>query len=350
MLFVRYQTKNKNQNKISVPKTHYNNLILVSQRYAMAGLRYVGLGGLVLLTLSLSQPVQASELIGGEARIIQLTNQIRTVRGIPVLSQNAFLDQSAQAKAEDMANSGYFGHADEHGNRMAYWIKSVGYDYLRAGENLGKGFSSVEAVMQAWTNSPTHYANLVNDNYSEIGVGVANGIIDGKATIFVVQHFGQPMPKLTIPTLTVINVLGDTITNTDVESNVVSPGTGGSANPYSPPARPDSAKRARGGSIFSERINDNAIVNATPKGLLFIAYGTLADTTTAIAQTWSDWQGDLPSVPYASDLPRAGYQLVQILVMLGWFAGGAWLIYRSVAPVLTWLKQRPKFVIKLPLD
>jgi len=334
MLFVRYQTKNKNQNKISVPKTHYNNLILVSQRYAMAGLRYVGLGGLVLLTLSLSQPVQASELIGGEARIIQLTNQIRTVRGIPVLSQNAFLDQSAQAKANDMVTNGYFGHDDKHGNRMAYWIKSTGYDYLRAGENLAKGFSSVEVVMQAWTNSPTHYANLVNDNYSETGIGIATGIIDGKTTILVVQHFGQPMPVLAIPTLTAINVLGDTITNPTAESKIVPPSTGGS----------DAAL------IINERINDNAIVNATPKGLLFIAYGALADTTTAIAQTWSDWQGDLPAVPYASDLPRAGYQLVQILVMLGWFAGGAWLIYRSVAPVLTWLKQHPKFVIKLPLD
>jgi hypothetical protein len=41
-------------------------------------------------------------------------------------------------------------------------------------------------------NSPTHRANIVNPNYTEIGVGTARGTYEGFATVFVVQLFGTP--------------------------------------------------------------------------------------------------------------------------------------------------------------
>lgn len=39
------------------------------------------------------------------------------------------------------------------------------------GENIAAGQSSSTAVMSDWTNSPGHYANMVNGNYTNIGVG-----------------------------------------------------------------------------------------------------------------------------------------------------------------------------------
>ncbi|MBU1092300.1 CAP domain-containing protein [Patescibacteria group bacterium] len=326
--------QNKNKNQTSVAKTHFSNLIIICQRLTVAGLKYLGIGGLVLFALTLALPVQASSLISNEDQLIQLTNQIRTVRGIPVLAQNALLGESAQNKAEDMASKGYFDHADQDGNRMSYWMRSAGYDYLRAGENLAKGFSTPEAVIQAWLNSPTHYMNLVNDNYTEIGVGVATGVIDGKATIVVVQHFGQPMPQFTTPNLVAGLVFGDSI---DIETTPVAPlppSTGG--------------ELATKDLIVNENISDNAVINTTPKGLLFVAYGIVGDTSNAIAQTWDNWQADWLGSPYTSDLPRTNYQVTQAFIVMAGLIGATWLTYQLIVPILALLGRKSKVVIKIP--
>jgi len=41
-------------------------------------------------------------------------------------------------------------------------------------------------------NSPTHKDNIVNSNYTEIGVAVIDGVLDGSETTLVVQFFGKP--------------------------------------------------------------------------------------------------------------------------------------------------------------
>jgi hypothetical protein len=48
-------------------------------------------------------------------------------------------------------------------------------------------------------DSPSHRANIVNSNYTEIGVGTAKGTFDGFETVFVVQLFGTPaLPALVV--------------------------------------------------------------------------------------------------------------------------------------------------------
>jgi len=49
-------------------------------------------------------------------------------------------------------------------------------------------------------NSPTHRANILNSHFTEIGVGIAEGIYEGQPTVFVVQLFGAPAaPKAQFP-------------------------------------------------------------------------------------------------------------------------------------------------------
>jgi hypothetical protein len=47
-------------------------------------------------------------------------------------------------------------------------------------------------VEQAWMNSPTHRANLLNQHFTEIGIATAVGTYEGHSTTFVVQEFGTP--------------------------------------------------------------------------------------------------------------------------------------------------------------
>ena len=107
--------------------------------------------------------------------------------------ENALLDKAAQLKAEDMAVKGYFAHTSPEGKTPWYWFDQVGYRYTYAGENLAVNFFETEDVANAWMNSPTHRANIVKKDYTEIGIGVALGIYQGRSTVFVAQLFAKPL-------------------------------------------------------------------------------------------------------------------------------------------------------------
>jgi hypothetical protein len=53
--------------------------------------------------------------------------------------------------------------------------------------------------VNAWVNSPTHYANLVDKDFSEFGIGLSGGVFDGQPTVYVAQHFAKPSAVTTEP-------------------------------------------------------------------------------------------------------------------------------------------------------
>lgn len=131
--------------------------------------------------------------------LTQLTNQEREAYDVPELKVNDLLTQAAELKALDMAEKGYFAHTSPEGRTPWYWLEQVGYKYSSAGENLAVNFYDSEDVDQAWMNSPTHKANIIKKEYTEIGIGVARGTYQGKNTIFVAQFFGKPYVSPVVP-------------------------------------------------------------------------------------------------------------------------------------------------------
>lgn len=126
------------------------------------------------------------------SNIIGLTNESRQQFGLSALTENQQLNRAAQTKADDMLAKGYFAHNTPDGKTPWDFIVSAGYSYLQAGENLAVNFSEAEDVETAWMNSPGHKANILNKNFQEIGIGVAQGVYQGHNAIFVVQEFGDP--------------------------------------------------------------------------------------------------------------------------------------------------------------
>ncbi|MBI3231975.1 MAG: hypothetical protein HYZ51_02760 [Candidatus Doudnabacteria bacterium] len=124
--------------------------------------------------------------------VFNLTNQSRTSFGLKSLTQNPVLSQAAQFKADDMAKKGYFSHTSPDGRLPWSFIQGAGYNYIMAGENLAVNFFEAESMSQAWMNSESHKANILNKNFEEIGIGIAEGQYGGKTSIFVVQMFGVP--------------------------------------------------------------------------------------------------------------------------------------------------------------
>lgn len=127
-----------------------------------------------------------------ELKVVMLTNNLRVNAGIPKLRENAKLSVSAVFKAEDMAEKNYFAHESPDGNRLGFFLAKAGYKYRAAGENLAIGYFDAAEVVSAWKASPTHKANMLDKDFTEIGIGSKGGVYDGAATLYIAEHFGSP--------------------------------------------------------------------------------------------------------------------------------------------------------------
>ena len=132
------------------------------------------------------------------SELIELTNKERVAQGLQPLTVNSQLTQAAEKKAMNMINQDYFAHTSPDGLTPWYWLTKVGYKYTTAGENLAKGFTESIYVNNAWMNSPTHRANILNKNYQDIGIAVLKGTINGKETTIAVQFFGKVAQTKTV--------------------------------------------------------------------------------------------------------------------------------------------------------
>lgn len=105
-----------------------------------------------------------------EDQVVQLVNAERKKHGLSALSKNSTVVTIARNHSKKMAESGSLYHSN-FGNSL----KNNGVGYRTAGENVAYGTSpfSPQSVVQSWMNSPGHKANILNENFTHIGVGYA---------------------------------------------------------------------------------------------------------------------------------------------------------------------------------
>lgn len=154
------------------------------------------IGLLVLLYAIVPLQKQFPSVLGVSSNItveelLTLTNQKRTEAGVAPLELDQALSSAASAKADYMFEKNFWAHVAPDGTTPWYFIRSAGYEYQYAGENLARGFNSASDVVNAWMDSPTHRANLLSPNYEDIGFAVGSGSLTGADTILVVQAFGS---------------------------------------------------------------------------------------------------------------------------------------------------------------
>jgi uncharacterized protein YkwD len=127
-------------------------------------------------------------------RMLARVNAERKARRLPPLRENALLDQTAQAHADDMIRRSYYGHESPEGTTAMERAHRVGYGALRVGENIAEGPPTVATVMDEWMRSSTHREHILSLQLNEIGMGVAFGKNGRGYEIVWVQVFGAPMP------------------------------------------------------------------------------------------------------------------------------------------------------------
>lgn len=105
------------------------------------------------------------------ATMLQLVNEERVANGLSKLSWNAELAKVAQTKAQDMVDNNYFSHTSPTYGSPFEMMKSFGVSYRYAAENIAKN-ASIEKAHTALMNSDGHRKNILNANYTEIGIGI----------------------------------------------------------------------------------------------------------------------------------------------------------------------------------
>lgn len=147
----------------------------------------------VFVWASCGQAAMAADITA--QKMIELTNESRQESGVPPLIISDKLTAAAEAKASDMFKFQYFDHNSPSGVTPWYWIKSAGYNYLYAGENLAIDFITAEGTHMALMRSVSHRDNILKPNYTEIGIAVRKGIFDGNESVIIVEEFGAPLKK-----------------------------------------------------------------------------------------------------------------------------------------------------------
>ena len=124
--------------------------------------------------------------------IVDRTNALRKENGVAALCVNDKLMQAAQVRAEEMAASGVYSHTRPDGRKY-----NTVTDCPYIGENIHciadwatQGKTVSEVAVWSWNLSDGHQKNLLNQNYAEIGVGLARGVNgNGDECWYCVQLF-----------------------------------------------------------------------------------------------------------------------------------------------------------------
>ncbi|MGI8424849.1 MAG: CAP domain-containing protein [Chloroflexota bacterium] len=129
---------------------------------------------------ALAAPADAR--LSAEAQLIDAVNADRAANGLAPLAIDAELTDIARWRSDDMVARDYFSH-DIGGYQVFTVMKDRGIGYRLAGENLAYNYQplnkTVAAAEVALMNSPSHRANILREDFSHIGVGMAVGT-DGK--------------------------------------------------------------------------------------------------------------------------------------------------------------------------
>lgn len=102
-------------------------------------------------------------------QVVALVNAERAKVNLPALTMTQELNHVAQIRAVETTQS--FSHTRPNGSSFSSVLSENGISYRRAGENIAWGQKTPEAVVNAWMNSEGHRANILNKDFTSIGIG-----------------------------------------------------------------------------------------------------------------------------------------------------------------------------------
>jgi uncharacterized protein YkwD len=149
-------------------------LMVTEVQPVQAACRSNFLGKMTIAARTMPENPQLREAAAEERAMVRLINRERTEVGLPELEPDQSLTELAREKSWDMVNHHYFGHLSERLGSIYDQLQRNGVVYRIAAENLA-GSPGCLRAHQIFMKSPSHRENLMNPDFSRIGIGIAPG-------------------------------------------------------------------------------------------------------------------------------------------------------------------------------
>jgi uncharacterized protein YkwD len=108
------------------------------------------------------------------------------------LAYEARLHQAASAHSQDMVSRSFFSHTGSNGSSPGQRVTATGYVWTAVGENIAAGYGSVAAAVDGWAASPGHCANLMNPNFTQLGIACVPGAAGSPYRTYWTMKLARP--------------------------------------------------------------------------------------------------------------------------------------------------------------
>ena len=142
-------------------------------------------------------PEEKAQRVAFMEEVLELTNVERRHANLPEFTLDVQLSEAAQIQSEDLALGDFFSHTSPKDVALADRLEAGGYeDYATAGENIAAGQLTAAQVVREWMKSPSHKENILDPEFTELGVGyyfLENDTGEVNYNRYWTQTFGTPM-------------------------------------------------------------------------------------------------------------------------------------------------------------
>jgi uncharacterized protein YkwD len=123
-----------------------------------------------------------------EQAMVDQINVLRTAHQLKPLIIDDKLTAVARSYARAMLLHQFFGHDDPSGRTFIDRLLAAGYEFYRAGENIALDTNDETHAQQSLEQSPPHLHNMLDPNFTRIGIGAIADSVYGTA---YVQEFAM---------------------------------------------------------------------------------------------------------------------------------------------------------------
>ncbi len=119
------------------------------------------------------------DLNPNEKELLRLLNGERAKIGLSPLKVNLEATEIARYKSQDMIDNDYFSHYSPTYGSPFEMLRTFNIKYIYAGENIA-GNTSVKEAHESLMDSEGHKENILNPEFTHVGIGVKEGSKYGK--------------------------------------------------------------------------------------------------------------------------------------------------------------------------
>lgn len=120
-----------------------------------------------------------------EEILLNLLNQERIAQGLSPLALDPALSRIARIKSADMRDNRYFAHESPTYGRVSDMLRTFGYAFSGAGENIAH-HATTEKAHAAFMSSDGHRRNILSSAWEKVGLGI---VYDANGYVYVTEIF-----------------------------------------------------------------------------------------------------------------------------------------------------------------